>query len=129
MLGSSVLIIWHYIFCFSDLALTSLALLQSKRKQLRVVPGRGVLLVYSHVCFLKSTHVAGILSFLNMAFFLYISRDNDLHRSLFMPNGLPDGTELAYYVKGQVSSLVKRHACMCSRSNTTPVRCWYWHRF
>ncbi|KAJ6699615.1 AUTOIMMUNE REGULATOR [Salix purpurea] len=28
-------------------------------------------------------------------------RDNDLHRSLFMPNGLPDGTELAYYVKGQ----------------------------
>ncbi|XP_027367214.1 uncharacterized protein LOC113873334 isoform X3 [Abrus precatorius] len=29
------------------------------------------------------------------------SRDNDLHRLLFMPNGLPDGAELAYYVKGQ----------------------------
>ena len=29
-------------------------------------------------------------------------RDNDLHRLLFMPNGLPDGTELAYYGKGQV---------------------------
>ncbi|CAK7333833.1 unnamed protein product [Dovyalis caffra] len=28
-------------------------------------------------------------------------RDNDLHRLLFLPNGLPDGTELAYYVKGQ----------------------------
>ncbi|GFZ02301.1 acyl-CoA N-acyltransferase with RING/FYVE/PHD-type zinc finger domain-containing protein [Actinidia rufa] len=28
-------------------------------------------------------------------------RDNDLHRVLFMPNGLPDGTELAYYSKGQ----------------------------
>ncbi|XP_057470587.1 uncharacterized protein LOC130759478 [Actinidia eriantha] len=28
-------------------------------------------------------------------------RDNDLHRLLFMPNGLPDGTELAYYGKGQ----------------------------
>ncbi|KAJ4827703.1 hypothetical protein Tsubulata_027563 [Turnera subulata] len=28
-------------------------------------------------------------------------RDNDLHRALFMPNGLPDGAELAYYVKGQ----------------------------
>ncbi|ESQ52392.1 hypothetical protein EUTSA_v10016239mg [Eutrema salsugineum] len=28
-------------------------------------------------------------------------RDNDLHRLLFMPNGLPDGTELAYYVKSQ----------------------------
>ncbi|CAN1304385.1 Increased DNA methylation 1 [Linum perenne] len=29
------------------------------------------------------------------------SRDNDLHRLLFMPNGLPDGAELAYFVKGQ----------------------------
>lgn len=28
-------------------------------------------------------------------------RDNDLHRLLFMPNGLPDGAELAYYAKGQ----------------------------
>ncbi|KAA8516458.1 hypothetical protein F0562_016751 [Nyssa sinensis] len=28
-------------------------------------------------------------------------RDNDLHRLLFMPNGLPDGTDLAYYSKGQ----------------------------
>ncbi|KAG8649279.1 uncharacterized protein LOC110607443 isoform X2 [Manihot esculenta] len=28
-------------------------------------------------------------------------RDNDLHRLLFMPNGLPDGAELAYFVKGQ----------------------------
>lgn len=32
----------------------------------------------------------------------YVSRDNDLHRLLFLPNGLPDGTELAYYVKTQV---------------------------
>lgn len=29
-------------------------------------------------------------------------RDNDLHKSLFMPNGLPDGTSLAYYSKGKV---------------------------
>ncbi|KAG2329074.1 hypothetical protein Bca52824_000254 [Brassica carinata] len=28
-------------------------------------------------------------------------RDNDLHRVLFLPNGLPDGTELAYYFKGK----------------------------
>ncbi|KAL1195853.1 Increased DNA methylation 1 [Cardamine amara subsp. amara] len=28
-------------------------------------------------------------------------RDNDLHRLLFLPNGLPDGTELAYYIKGK----------------------------
>ncbi|KAK5804293.1 hypothetical protein PVK06_031942 [Gossypium arboreum] len=28
-------------------------------------------------------------------------RDNFLHQSLFMPKGLPDGAELAYFVKGQ----------------------------
>ncbi|KAE8727272.1 arginine biosynthesis bifunctional protein ArgJ [Hibiscus syriacus] len=28
-------------------------------------------------------------------------RDNDLHRLLFMPNGLPDGAELTYFIKGQ----------------------------
>ncbi|KZV26139.1 hypothetical protein F511_06306 [Dorcoceras hygrometricum] len=28
-------------------------------------------------------------------------RDNDLHKLLFMPNGLPDGTDLAYYAKGK----------------------------
>lgn len=28
-------------------------------------------------------------------------RDNDLHRLLFKPNGLPDGAKLAYYAKGQ----------------------------
>ncbi|PIA38986.1 hypothetical protein AQUCO_02700278v1 [Aquilegia coerulea] len=28
-------------------------------------------------------------------------RDNDLHRVLFMPNGLPDGAELAYFAKGK----------------------------
>ncbi|KMT06191.1 hypothetical protein BVRB_7g162630 isoform A [Beta vulgaris subsp. vulgaris] len=28
-------------------------------------------------------------------------RDNDLHRLLFLPNGLPDGAILAYYAKGQ----------------------------
>ncbi|KVI09478.1 Acyl-CoA N-acyltransferase [Cynara cardunculus var. scolymus] len=32
---------------------------------------------------------------------LYDDRDNDLHRLLFMPNGLPDGTELAYYARGK----------------------------
>lgn len=28
-------------------------------------------------------------------------RDNDLHRILFLPNGLPDGADLAYYAKGK----------------------------
>ena len=81
-----------------------------------------MVLVYSHVCLLKPTRVVGIFSFLeffNMVFFLYFGRDNDLHRLLFMPNGLPDGTELAYYVKGQVSSLLKRH----THANTIPVIC------
>ncbi|XP_028086519.1 uncharacterized protein LOC114287389 [Camellia sinensis] len=32
--------------------------------------------------------------------------DNDLHRLLFMPNGLLDGAELAYYSKGQVVFLM-----------------------
>ena len=135
VLGSSVLVTGITFFFFAGLAFTSLALLRSKRKQLRVVSGRGVLLVYSHVCLLKPTHVVGILSFLeffNMVFFLYFGRDNDLHRLLFMPNGLPDGTELAYYVKGQVSSLVKRHACARAHThaNTTPVNVdidtWFW---
>ncbi|GJS27809.1 zinc finger, PHD-type containing protein [Tanacetum coccineum] len=27
-------------------------------------------------------------------------RDNDLHRLLFMPNGIPDGTALGYYARG-----------------------------
>ncbi|KAK6152450.1 hypothetical protein DH2020_015085 [Rehmannia glutinosa] len=30
------------------------------------------------------------------------NRDNDLHKLLFMPNGLPDGTSVAYYSKGKV---------------------------
>ncbi|KAI4340092.1 hypothetical protein MLD38_024962 [Melastoma candidum] len=29
------------------------------------------------------------------------SRDNDLHKLLFMPNGLPEGAELGYIIKGQ----------------------------
>ncbi|CAN4109652.1 unnamed protein product [Withania somnifera] len=44
-------------------------------------------------------------------------RDNDLHRSLFMPNGLPDGTDLAYYSKGKISpSQFEAHAgCAAKR--------------
>ncbi|CDP06643.1 unnamed protein product [Coffea canephora] len=51
-------------------------------------------------------------------------RDNDLHRLLFMPNGLPDGTDLAYYSKGkkilggykQGSGIV----CSCCHSEISP---------
>ncbi|XP_047948863.1 uncharacterized protein LOC125194658 [Salvia hispanica] len=32
---------------------------------------------------------------------LMYNRDNDLHKLLFMPNGLADGTSLAYYSKGE----------------------------
>ena len=43
-------------------------------------------------------------------------RDNDLHRLLFMPNGLPDGAELAYYVKGQriLSGYKQGNGIVCS---------------
>lgn len=37
---------------------------------------------------------------------LFIGRDNDLHRLLFLPNGLPDGELLTYIVKGQVLHLM-----------------------
>lgn len=45
------------------------------------------------------------MSFLDWKF-CAIGRDNDLHRLLFMPNGLPDGAKLAYYMKGQVFSWI-----------------------
>jgi hypothetical protein len=50
-------------------------------------------------CELKYLSYCSLKFELDFSFF----RDNDLHRLLFMPNGLPDGAELAYYVKGQVS--------------------------
>ncbi|KAH9735845.1 PHD-type domain-containing protein [Citrus sinensis] len=43
-------------------------------------------------------------------------RDNDLHRLLFLPNGLPDGERLTYIVKGQISpSQFEAHAGMAAR--------------
>ncbi|KAJ8426530.1 hypothetical protein Cgig2_022537 [Carnegiea gigantea] len=43
-------------------------------------------------------------------------RDNDLHRLLFKPNGLPDGAKLAYYAKGQISpSQFEAHAGWAAR--------------
>ncbi|KAF8396750.1 hypothetical protein HHK36_018380 [Tetracentron sinense] len=47
-------------------------------------------------------------------------RDNDLHRLLFMPNGLPDGAELAYYSKGQrlLEGYKQGIGIVCSCCNT-----------
>ncbi|OMO66195.1 Zinc finger, PHD-type [Corchorus capsularis] len=51
-------------------------------------------------------------------------RDNDLHRLLFMPNGLPDGAELSYFIKGQ--KLLKGYkqgngiVCSCCESEVSP---------
>ncbi|KAJ4971268.1 hypothetical protein NE237_004367 [Protea cynaroides] len=51
-------------------------------------------------------------------------RDNDLHRLLFMPNGLPDGAELGYYAKGQ--RLLEGYKqgngiiCSCCHSEISP---------
>ncbi|KAF8110618.1 hypothetical protein N665_0081s0048 [Sinapis alba] len=46
-------------------------------------------------------------------------RDNDLHRLVFMPNGLPDGTELAYYVKTQklLAGYKQGNGIVCSCCN------------
>ncbi|KAL5537316.1 hypothetical protein UlMin_045665 [Ulmus minor] len=47
-------------------------------------------------------------------------RDNDLHRLLFMPKGVPDGAELAYYVKGQriLSGYKQGHGIVCNCCNS-----------
>ncbi|XP_042478365.1 uncharacterized protein LOC122059565 isoform X2 [Macadamia integrifolia] len=51
-------------------------------------------------------------------------RDNDLHRLLFLPNGLPDGVELAYFSKGQ--RLLQGYkqgngiVCSCCNSEISP---------
>ncbi|KAL7091954.1 hypothetical protein ACP275_12G136300 [Erythranthe tilingii] len=47
-------------------------------------------------------------------------RDNDLHKSLFMPNGLPDGTSLAYYSKGKMilGGYKQGNGIVCSCCNT-----------
>ncbi|XP_050380115.1 uncharacterized protein LOC126797523 isoform X2 [Argentina anserina] len=47
-------------------------------------------------------------------------RDNDLHRLLFMPNGLPDGAKLAYYMKGQriLGGYKHRNGIVCNCCNT-----------
>ncbi|CAH9088971.1 unnamed protein product [Cuscuta epithymum] len=47
-------------------------------------------------------------------------RDNDLHRLLFMPNGLPDGTDLAYYSKGKkiLGGYKRGNGILCSCCHT-----------
>lgn len=39
------------------------------------------------------------------ASFLLVN-DRDMNKLLFLPGGLPDGTEVAYYMKGQVKLLL-----------------------
>ncbi|KAF5956052.1 hypothetical protein HYC85_008908 [Camellia sinensis] len=54
------------------------------------------------------------------------SRDNDLHRLLFMPNGLLDGAELAYYSKGQ--RILRGYkqgngiVCSCCHTEISPLQ-------
>ncbi|KAL5562704.1 hypothetical protein UlMin_032451 [Ulmus minor] len=47
--------------------------------------------------------------------FPLVQMDNDIHRLLFMPKTLPDGVELAYYVKGQPTCGYKQgHGIVCN---------------
>uniref|UniRef100_A0A7N0RHM4 PHD-type domain-containing protein n=1 Tax=Kalanchoe fedtschenkoi TaxID=63787 RepID=A0A7N0RHM4_KALFE len=47
-------------------------------------------------------------------------RDNDLHRLLFLPGGLPDGAELAYYMKGKkiLGGYKQGNGILCSCCDT-----------
>ncbi|KAL7136490.1 hypothetical protein ABFS83_10G034700 [Erythranthe nasuta] len=51
-------------------------------------------------------------------------RDNDLHKLLFLPNGLPDGTDLAYYSKGKRILGGYKHGngilCTCCHMEISP---------
>ncbi|XWS55694.1 hypothetical protein CRYUN_Cryun09bG0022900 [Craigia yunnanensis] len=50
-------------------------------------------------------------------------RDNDLHRLLFMPKGLPDGAELTYFIKGQLLKGYKQGngiVCCCCERELSP---------
>jgi len=67
-----------------------------KRKMMMVALGEGISSVFLRIC------IDGIYRLCLLGAFLCIGRDNGLHRLLFMPNELPNGAELAYYVKGQV---------------------------
>ncbi|KAK2974208.1 hypothetical protein RJ640_014474, partial [Escallonia rubra] len=51
---------------------------------------------------------------------IWICRDNDLHKLLFMPNGIPDGTDLAYYIKGQkvLGGYKQGNGIVCSHCDT-----------
>lgn len=40
---------------------------------------------------------------------VFFSRDQRLHKLVFEENGLPDGTEVAYYARGQVVCLCWMH--------------------
>jgi hypothetical protein len=67
-----------------------------KRKMMMVALGEGISFVFLRIC------INGIYRLCLLGAFLCIGRDNDLHLLLFMPYRLPNGAELAYYVKGQV---------------------------
>ncbi|EYU41695.1 hypothetical protein MIMGU_mgv1a000809mg [Erythranthe guttata] len=51
-------------------------------------------------------------------------KDNDLHKLLFLPNGLPDGTDLAYYSKGKRILGGYKHGngilCTCCHMEISP---------
>jgi hypothetical protein len=50
------------------------------------------------------SQICKAIKLLTLAFNLY-HRDMTLHKIIFKPHGVPDGTKLAYYVKGQVAIL------------------------
>ncbi|KAK2436652.1 Acyl-CoA N-acyltransferase with RING/FYVE/PHD-type zinc finger domain-containing protein [Trifolium repens] len=54
--------------------------------------------ICGHFCWIRIS-VRSLISDSVLSQVYGVMRDNDLHRLLFMPNGLPDGAELAYMSK------------------------------
>ncbi|MCO5567532.1 hypothetical protein L7F22_021226 [Adiantum nelumboides] len=55
----------------------------------------------------------------NSSIFIFPSLVRDLNKLLFLPGGLPDGTEVAYYIKGQriLTGTKMGHGIQCSCCN------------
>ena len=77
-------------------------LLYLTRELVKVVLRRGKILNLPGSDLFVSHTVVFLIDIVFWVLYVVFDRDNDLHRLLFKPNGLPDGAKLAYYAKGQV---------------------------
>lgn len=62
----------------------------------------------SLICSILTFGFAGWFRTIMFYIYLFACRDQGLHKLVFEREGLPDGTELGYYARGQVSYLILR---------------------